>query len=336
MPVLRSLWNSHAHVLAFAPRQGPAFYWGPGQGAEAFTSQPGVRAARRRGRHADDRVGRQPRVARLGVLRRDRAALPACARAGRSRSSASAADATSWRRSGASSPSITGVEINDNVIALLDTHHRRFTRLADHPGVRLVHDEGRAFLTRTRDRFDVIQMSLVDTWAATGAGAFTLSENGLYTREAWRIFLDRLTPTGVLSVSRWFSPAARLGDEPAAGAGGRARCSIAAWTGRSTHLALVVAPQRGHAAGVGVAAVRADDLAHRGSHQPGARVHRPRRRRSSPRPMRGSPRSCGSRSMAELAVATADDRSTTIGRPPTRGRSSSTWCGPRPGGAPAP
>ena len=48
-------------------------------------------------------------------------------------------------------------------------------------------------------------MSLVDTWAATGAGAFTLSENGLYTQEAWRIFLDRLTPTGVLSVSRWFS-----------------------------------------------------------------------------------------------------------------------------------
>jgi hypothetical protein len=49
-------------------------------------------------------------------------------------------------------------------------------------------------------------MSLVDTWAATGAGAFTLSENGLYTREAWRMFLDRLTPTGVISVSRWFSP----------------------------------------------------------------------------------------------------------------------------------
>ena len=103
------------------------------------------------------------------------------------------------------SPSITGVEINNNIIALLDTHHRRFTRLADHPGVRLVHDEGRAFMTRTSDRFDVIQMSLVDTWAATGAGAFTLSENGLYTQEAWRIFLDRLTPTGVLSVSRWFS-----------------------------------------------------------------------------------------------------------------------------------
>jgi hypothetical protein len=50
----------------------------------------------------------------------------------------------------------------------------------------------------------VLQISLVDTWAATGAGAFTLSENGLYTREAWRVFLDTLKPNGLLSVSRWY------------------------------------------------------------------------------------------------------------------------------------
>jgi hypothetical protein len=47
---------------------------------------------------------------------------------------------------------------------------------------------------------------LIDTWAATGAGAFTLSENGLYTVEAWQMFLEKLTPTGILSVSRWYSP----------------------------------------------------------------------------------------------------------------------------------
>ncbi len=69
-----------------------------------------------------------------------------------------------------------------------------------------MHDDGRARLTRSGQRFDVIQMSLVDTWAATGAGAFTLSENGLYTLDAWRVFLSRLSPGGVLSVSRWFNP----------------------------------------------------------------------------------------------------------------------------------
>ena len=49
-------------------------------------------------------------------------------------------------------------------------------------------------------------MSLIDTWAATGAGAFTLSENGLYTVEGWRVFLGALKPTGIFSVSRWFLP----------------------------------------------------------------------------------------------------------------------------------
>src|SRR5690606_22581830 len=81
-----------------------------------------------------------------------------------------------------------------------------FSNIATQPHVTLVHDDGRAYLTRTDDRFDVIQISLVDTWASTGAGAFSLSENGLYTLDAWRVFLDRLEPGGVLSVSRWFDP----------------------------------------------------------------------------------------------------------------------------------
>jgi hypothetical protein len=49
-------------------------------------------------------------------------------------------------------------------------------------------------------------MSLVDTWAATGAGAFTLTENALYTVEAWEVFLRHLKPGGIFSTSRWFSP----------------------------------------------------------------------------------------------------------------------------------
>jgi hypothetical protein len=67
-------------------------------------------------------------------------------------------------------------------------------------------DEARSWFARTEQKFDLVQMSLIDTWAATGAGAFALSENGLYTVEAWRIFLDHLTPRGVFTVSRWYAP----------------------------------------------------------------------------------------------------------------------------------
>ncbi len=73
------------------------------------------------------------------------------------------------------------------------------------PRVHFVNDEARSFLARQTDRYDVLQISLIDTWAATAAGAFVMSENSLYTTEAWRVFLSRLTDTGVLSVSRWYS-----------------------------------------------------------------------------------------------------------------------------------
>jgi spermidine synthase len=105
---------------------------------------------------------------------------------------------------------ITAVELNPILVDLQTRADglRDFTNLAAIPGVRFVADEGRSWLARNQNSYDVIQMSLVDTWAATGAGAFTLSENGLYTVDAWKIFMNRLTLGGVLTVSRWYEPSA--------------------------------------------------------------------------------------------------------------------------------
>jgi hypothetical protein len=97
------------------------------------------------------------------------------------------------------------VEINPIFIELLTRRapFREFAGLASAPGVRFQVDDARSWFTRTKERFDLVQMSMVDTWAATSAGAFTLSENGLYTLEGWKTFIDRLTPDGVFTVSRW-------------------------------------------------------------------------------------------------------------------------------------
>jgi hypothetical protein len=107
---------------------------------------------------------------------------------------------------GAGFRDITAVELNPIFVDLL-TNPRRFrdfAGIADLPGVRMFVDDGRSWFARTTEHFDLIQMSLVDTWAATGAGGFTLSENGLYTVEGWGHFLRALTPTGVFTVSRWY------------------------------------------------------------------------------------------------------------------------------------
>jgi spermidine synthase len=103
-------------------------------------------------------------------------------------------------------PDIIGVEINPILVRLLvqTTGFADYADLRRLGGVSFHIDEARSWFARSRDTFDVIQMSLVDTWAATGAGAFTLSENGLYTLEAWRIFLGRLAKHGVFTVSRWY------------------------------------------------------------------------------------------------------------------------------------
>jgi hypothetical protein len=55
----------------------------------------------------------------------------------------------------------------------------------------------------TSERFDVLQMTLVDTWASTAAGAFALSENNLYTVEAFREYFDHLRPDGMIAITRW-------------------------------------------------------------------------------------------------------------------------------------
>lgn len=101
---------------------------------------------------------------------------------------------------------VVGVEINPIFIDLLTRLYADYTAIGRQPGISFEVDEARSWFARTSRSFDVIQMSLIDTWAATGAGAFTLSENGLYTVEAWRIFLDRLTPDGIFTVSRWYAP----------------------------------------------------------------------------------------------------------------------------------
>src|SRR5690606_1211051 len=84
--------------------------------------------------------------------------------------------------------SVTGVELNPNIIATANERFGEFTGHLDRdPRVRFVNDEARSYITRQSAAYDVIQISLIDTWAATASGAFVLSENSLYTVEAWDI-----------------------------------------------------------------------------------------------------------------------------------------------------
>ena len=70
------------------------------------------------------------------------------------------------------------------------------------PEVRLVTDEGRSFVRRSREQYDAIISVHTISNAAIASGALALAENYVLTREAFADYLDRLTPDGVLYFTR--------------------------------------------------------------------------------------------------------------------------------------
>jgi hypothetical protein len=103
------------------------------------------------------------------------------------------------------SPSVTGIEINP-IIAnnVMRGRYADYSfHLYDQPQVHIHVQDGRSYIRSSRDKYDVVQMTLVDTWASTAAGAFALSENNLYTVEAFREYFDHLKPDGMIAITRW-------------------------------------------------------------------------------------------------------------------------------------
>jgi hypothetical protein len=104
---------------------------------------------------------------------------------------------------------ITGVEINPIIANTI--MRERFPDLSRglylRPDVHIFVEDGRSFVRRSTEKFQVVQATLVDTWASTAAGAFALSENNLYTTDAFRDYLIHLTDDGMVAFTRWgFDP----------------------------------------------------------------------------------------------------------------------------------
>lgn len=107
----------------------------------------------------------------------------------------------------AGAPHVTAVEVNPAVVEAVRGPFADFAgHLYDRPDVTVVVEDARGFIARSPHRYDIIQASLIDTWAAGASGAFALSENSLYTAEAFQTYYEHLTDRGILSVSRWYLP----------------------------------------------------------------------------------------------------------------------------------
>jgi predicted membrane-bound spermidine synthase len=111
---------------------------------------------------------------------------------------------------GAGSRTVTAVELNPLMLQFVRHYGAAAGNLYEHPQVEVIQSEGRNFISRTDRKFDVILLGFVDSWASVASGGLSLSENYLYTTEAFKGYYDHLTDDGVLAILRWDADIPRL------------------------------------------------------------------------------------------------------------------------------
>ena len=104
------------------------------------------------------------------------------------------------------SAAVDAVELDRNIIGLVQQRFRDYAgNLYSRPDVRVHAAEARGFVNASRERYDLIQVALLDSFGTASAGLYGLSENYLYTVEALQAYLSRLAPGGMLAVTRWLT-----------------------------------------------------------------------------------------------------------------------------------
>ena len=100
---------------------------------------------------------------------------------------------------------IDAVDINPLIFEAMNKPLAEFSgNLFKHPKVNAVVAEGRSYARNHPNSYDLVQVAMIDTWAATTAGAYSLSENNLYTVEAFQDYIHALKPGGIISFTRFF------------------------------------------------------------------------------------------------------------------------------------
>lgn len=96
---------------------------------------------------------------------------------------------------------ITAVEVNDDLVELVKKYSKFNGGIySDFPGIKVVVQEGRNFVRATKEKYDIIMLTLPITKTSRSPEGFALTENFLFTTESINDYLDRLTSNGRLIV----------------------------------------------------------------------------------------------------------------------------------------
>ncbi len=99
---------------------------------------------------------------------------------------------------------VDAVELNPQMTELVAGTYADFAgRIYDDPRVTVYTDEARGFVARSGGGYDLVQIGLLDSFGASGAGVQALNESYIYTTGALREYLADLEPGGLLAITRW-------------------------------------------------------------------------------------------------------------------------------------
>lgn len=95
------------------------------------------------------------------------------------------------------SESITGVEVNPSIFSIMNLYSHFNGMLYNYPGVKVFLDDGRSFVKRSKEKYDLIYLALTQS-ATSQSASGVLTEGYIHTREAFRDYLDKLTDDGMI------------------------------------------------------------------------------------------------------------------------------------------
>jgi len=99
--------------------------------------------------------------------------------------------------------SIIGVELDPVIVNIVQGRYRRYIGgVFNQPNVELFNDEGRSFIRRSTQKYDIIQQIKSASPVAIASGAVNLSETYLITVEAFQEYLDHLKEGGFIYIQR--------------------------------------------------------------------------------------------------------------------------------------
>jgi len=101
---------------------------------------------------------------------------------------------------------VDAVEVNANVISLMKGEFSGFSgNIYNRENLTVINSDGRSYIKQTGEKYDLIEISLLDAYNTAASGVYALNETYLYTTDSFRDFFSRLTENGILSVTRWIT-----------------------------------------------------------------------------------------------------------------------------------